>query len=267
MSDEAPENPIESALKHLQAMRESNESAGRRHRAAVEHLDGLTANCYRSQRHVHESAAERAAANVKALDLAIFALHELTRLLAEAQREPVEFVENHVERWAREGNYRAFRQALQQGDSVISFRHGHGKQQLLAQVQADAGKIAGTRAHTLIVDDFPAGHYKLTAEAMRKELAEIEALPPVDYNATEQRIVRSMSNFERLYGAPLPPGRYEVSREDMQRIQSGGPLTFTDEETLTMLRNSGVDTDCGACVEVAFASVTLAAHTCKPKGA
>jgi len=47
-----------------------------------------------------------------------------------------------------------------------------------------------------------------------------------------------MSNFERLYGAPLPPGRYEVSREDMQRIQSGGPLTFTDEEIATAKRGA-----------------------------
>lgn len=33
---------------------------------------------------------------------------------------------------------------------------------------------------------------------------------------------------------------------------------------ITALKNSGVDTECGACMEVAFTGVTTNAHTCQP---
>lgn len=38
---------------------------------------------------------------------------------------------------------------------------------------------------------------------------------------------------------------------------------FTDGEVIAMLRNVGVDVDCGACMEVAFTGVTTNAHTCQ----
>ncbi len=34
---------------------------------------------------------------------------------------------------------------------------------------------------------------------------------------------------------------------------------------LAVMRNCGVDVECGACCEVGFTGVTLAAHTCAPK--
>ena len=38
---------------------------------------------------------------------------------------------------------------------------------------------------------------------------------------------------------------------------------FTDGEVIAMLRNVGVDVNCGACMEVAFTGVTTNAHTCQ----
>ncbi len=37
---------------------------------------------------------------------------------------------------------------------------------------------------------------------------------------------------------------------------------FTDGEVISMLRNSGVDVDCGACMEVAFTGATTNVHSC-----
>lgn len=34
-------------------------------------------------------------------------------------------------------------------------------------------------------------------------------------------------------------------------------------EVISALRNSGIDVECGACMEVAFTGVTTNAHTCK----
>jgi hypothetical protein len=34
---------------------------------------------------------------------------------------------------------------------------------------------------------------------------------------------------------------------------------------LQLLKNSGIDTTCGACMEISFTGVTQAAHTCPPK--
>ena len=38
---------------------------------------------------------------------------------------------------------------------------------------------------------------------------------------------------------------------------------YSETEVLNILKNSGVDVDCGACMEVAFTGGTLAQHTCK----
>jgi hypothetical protein len=38
---------------------------------------------------------------------------------------------------------------------------------------------------------------------------------------------------------------------------------FPLADVVKVLRNHGVDTECGACMEVAFTSVTTNAHTCK----
>ncbi len=40
---------------------------------------------------------------------------------------------------------------------------------------------------------------------------------------------------------------------------------FTLEEVLQILRNSGLDTKCGACMEVAFTGSTQAEHECSSK--
>jgi len=40
---------------------------------------------------------------------------------------------------------------------------------------------------------------------------------------------------------------------------------FTDEEVVQILKNVGVDVDCGACMEVAFTGTTTNTHTCEPK--
>jgi len=36
------------------------------------------------------------------------------------------------------------------------------------------------------------------------------------------------------------------------------------EDTIKALKNSGVDTECGACIEIAFSGMTQAEHECKP---
>lgn len=38
---------------------------------------------------------------------------------------------------------------------------------------------------------------------------------------------------------------------------------FTTEQVLAVLRNVGIDTECGACCEIAFTGVTTAEHTHK----
>lgn len=41
--------------------------------------------------------------------------------------------------------------------------------------------------------------------------------------------------------------------------------TFSLEEVIKILTNLGVDTSCGACMEVAFTGVTTNSHTCSNK--
>ena len=41
--------------------------------------------------------------------------------------------------------------------------------------------------------------------------------------------------------------------------------TFTEDQVVAALRNSGVDVECGACMEVAFTGVTTNQHTCKTR--
>lgn len=40
------------------------------------------------------------------------------------------------------------------------------------------------------------------------------------------------------------------------------PDTYTLQEVLTILKNSGVDVKCGACMEVAFTGQTTSKHSC-----
>lgn len=40
-------------------------------------------------------------------------------------------------------------------------------------------------------------------------------------------------------------------------------MTYTIEQVVQILTNSGIDTTCGACMEVAFTGTTTNVHTCK----
>lgn len=46
---------------------------------------------------------------------------------------------------------------------------------------------------------------------------------------------------------------------EMQEQQTHNPC---EEQTIKALKNSGIDTTCGACMEIAFTGITTNAHTC-----
>lgn len=58
-------------------------------------------------------------------------------------------------------------------------------------------------------------------------------------------------------------GRWTSKR--MNSDMSALKTMYSLEQVLQILRNTGVDTKCGACMEISFTGATLAKHECSPK--
>ena len=73
---------------------------------------------------------------------------------------------------------------------------------------------------------------------------------------------RCSGEFCGIHGtSPCDCDTAERHADDIMPFSS--PREPQKDETITALRNSGIDVTCGACMEVAYTGVTTNAHTCK----
>lgn len=111
-------------------------------------------------------------------------------------------------------------------------------------------------------------HHLLAALDEAERRLGAEGRPPV---AVTGRLDRSLADFERACLVHLDEEQQRANPDNaligvlcdaVRLVRERNPVDFA----LHTLRNSGIDTECGACMEVAFTGVTTAPHTCPGAG-